>query len=619
MGRTARAHGMRAAKLLGELETLRDELTAVEKERARLMKRRDALMVRAADAGATHATIARASGVTRGRVSQLAPTAAPERPARVERQAPGELRIPAGVPLLSGHESRRVSPAYGVRPTVFARIGDDARQAGAVYDDGRPAGVLDVLHPDGILAWCARAGVARLFVYGGELGTTMPGDSRAAQLRAWAQLVPGDGWRVGRGGHYLSDTDTPVFRWEHDERGAVELHTMTAWCGELDDEPATVAAAWRALSSAIGKAFGARVLSTPATTGRDLWARTIPNGRGWPVLSDELRELIAATSGQGRSELIAKPTPRAKLDGLTYLDGRFMYAALTWGLPVGAPTLHAFRSGTDDAAMRVVLDKRGRWLVRATVPAGWAHVGILPATDGSTWRYPRTPGESFTTWCDASEARLALAHGWHVELVEGMTFAEGKPLDTWRDKLVSAWAELDGSAERADRIAARMVRAIVLHAVGAFATRAHRVTRTVPEADAAMVPAGAAVRVIDDAAGRLLTWDEVQPLSAWALNLAHPEWSAQVWARARVRLLDAPAVEPGQRVGALHLPPASVVAFRTDAVYLSGEAPAWTDDGKPGRFRVKGRLTGPRPWPTSLGELFALRDAAELEHERNAT
>jgi hypothetical protein len=158
-----------------------------------------------------------------------------------------------------------------------------------------------------------------------------------------------------------------------------------------------------------------------------------------------------------------------------------------------------------------------------------------------------------------------------------------------------------------------MVRSLVLHAVGAFAARAHRVTRTVPVERAGEVPAGVAPSILDVPGGRLLTWDETQELSPWALNLSHPEWSAAIWARARVRLLAGPG-----GVGALALPPGTVVAFRTDALYVTGAARelvrTWPDDGRPGRFRVELDSSTTAPWPANLAALFAIRD-----DERNAS
>jgi hypothetical protein len=57
------------------------------------------------------------------------------------------------------------------------------------------------------------------------------------------------------------------------------------------------------------------------------------------------------------------------------------------------------------------------------------------------------------------------------------------------------------------------------------------------------------------------------------------------------------------------------VAFRTDALYLTTD-PGWADDGKPGRYRLKGSIERPIPAPASMGELLSLRELAEIEGAR---
>lgn len=54
--------------------------------------------------------------------------------------------------------------------------------------------------------------------------------------------------------------------------------------------------------------------------------------------------------------------------------------------------------------------------------------------------------------------------------------------------------------------------------------------------------------------------------------------------------------------------PRTIVAFRTDAVYLT-QPHNWPYHGQPGDYLHKGQLNGPIPAPTSEDELLALRDA----------
>lgn len=60
-------------------------------------------------------------------------------------------------------------------------------------------------------------------------------------------------------------------------------------------------------------------------------------------------------------------------------------------------------------------------------------------------------------------------------------------------------------------------------------------------------------------------------------------------------------------VGALHVPPGTVVAFRTDAIYLTQD-PGWPSRGVPGDYLLKGVLPGPVAKPTTVVDLLALRD-----------
>jgi hypothetical protein len=472
-----------------------------------------------------------------------------------------------------------------------------------------PAPVADLLAevPAGM-------GTCRVYLTGPAPEDDTGGATRAERVRAWALADPGPGWHAES--HYLADPALPVLRFRHDDGRKVTILRAAAWWGETDADLATCRAAWDGLGRALDQvpAFaGAGLADTPATTGRALWLRTIPEGRNYPVLAEEYRELLAATAGQGRIELRPdSPAVRAVGDlprDFTYLDGRFMYAALTWGMPVGEPRrwtgaeLDAGSARDQMAALR----GRGRWRISCTVPAEWRHVGMFMAPDtAGGWRYPDQPGETFTTWADGSEIWAAMELGWEPVIHEGITWAEGKPLDTWHDALVGVWEAAERAGTPASRLAARAVRMILLATIGAFATRAHPTTRTVPADQADQVPAGGEVRRV----GNQLMWTEPDRLSAWSVQTAHPEWSATVWARARTRLLTGRGAGQ-QRVGALTLPVERIVAFSTDALYVAGGNPGWADDGKPGRFRPKGTRPGPFTWPTSWDELYRLRDEAE--------
>lgn len=594
-----------------------DELAATVAQLGTLTQRRDALMVEARAAGCTSGKIAQAAGVSPERVSQVAPLAARTDDqgavpaAGDEPDGASSDTAPARGELAAVSASRRRVASYAPRVTAFVSLrrgtGITTRGTRFVLVDGSAQALLDALPRD----------VTRVFVTGDRPGLpARRGQTDADAVRSWGLAHVGGGWRVAFAGHYLADVSAPIYRWTHAAERApqweglqertVEVHAASAWFGGTDCTPDQAIDAWARMGTLIMRRFsGGVLLSTPATTGRDLWQRTIPAGKGWDVMPTDVRELVAATSGQGRAELLTREG--GELGGFTYLDGRLMYGALTWGMPVGVP---AWVRGAD--ATPGQLAARSRWQVTATVPADWDHVGLLPHREagGTGWRWPAAPGDTFTTWADGAEVALAQVRGWHVELHEGLVWREGKPLNTWRDKLVDAWqaAGDDDTAPDVAQLARAGIRSVLLFALGAFATRAHQVTEHVVSAE--QVPAGATH--VQPAPGGGFLYQRLQQQTAWAESMAHPEWSAAVWARARVRLLDAPGVG-GQRVGALHVPRSDVLAFRTDALYLAAD-PCWADDGAVGRFRVKGRLRGPLAAPTSASELFALRDQAEAAY-----
>lgn len=602
-----------------ELVMVRRAATAARKAAERADTTREALHAAIRDAvaaGVSSAEVADVAGVSRARVSQLAPVPSTCE-TRIHAQKKGDAPVcvtdadtvpvlpatPAGT--LSGRVSQRQTRPYG-RPTMFW----DTR-----WERGTDVGV--------ILAAALEAGAARVMLVGPAPLDPSTGATQPEQVRAWAFSPVDPSWTAGA--HYLNRAELPVLKYEHTSGHKVTIQRGAGWWGETDADAATCEAAWVGLGKVIDgcKAFrGAGLGESPSVTGRALWLRTIPEGKGYPVLCDELRELITATSGQGRRELLPPPplpaglsrNPRTVTTGgdFTYMDGRFMYAGLTWGMPVGEPV--RWTAGEVDALSAVDYERamrgRGRWRITATVPAGWDHVGLLMAPEaGGGWCYPSRPGQVFTTWADGAEVWLALTNGWSIVVHEGITWAEGKPLDVWTRELVGAWQTCQASEAPAARLAGKAIRSILLFALGAFQGTGHPITRSAPAGSDPDVPAGTPVRLV----GENLVWQEQTRPGEWTENMAHPEWSATVWARARVRLLDGPGAAGGGRTGALHLPRSRVIAFSTDALYLAEGAPDWADDGKPGRFRSKGTAAGPFTWPATYPELYALRDRAASE------
>lgn len=497
--------------------------------------------------------------------------------------------------------ARRLFRRMGERPTAFTRLHFDSRS------------VSDALAVD------PGGAHARVFVLGPRPGQTTTG------FTAWADGPLPPGYSVdSRRGHYL-EGEHPALRFVHEDGSRVEVLRAAQWFGDAaaDATAEDAAVAWDAVTDELRRGFDreAVLLTSPAATGRELFVRTIPRDVEWFPLPDDLQRLIRSTSGQGRVQLLHRDAET--VPGLVGYDGRFMYAALCWGLAGGGAELRACGDYLGQT--------RARYHARATVPRDWherckcgapghAGIGLLGLAApvvGDGWAYPAEPGQSFWGWWDGAEVAVALNHGWRVDPDEAIVFDQtpgvAPPLDGWAKRLVSVRERLRmrtatnaagiGSGLHSSNAAltpnqgalcAAAVRSIVLHAIGAFHGSTHRVTRSVPiDAETTAVPDGARDLRVE---GDRVVWAEHHD-AAWP-ELSHPEWSAAIWARARARLLSGPG-----RTGALHVPARDVLAFRTDALYLTAD-PDWPDDGKVGRLRRTIERRGPLATPRTHAELL---------------
>ncbi|MEU2389032.1 hypothetical protein ABZ606_30980 [Streptomyces sp. NPDC012461] len=448
-------------------------------------------------------------------------------------------------------------------------------------------------------------------------------------VAAWLN-APIPGWRTdtGRGrdrmaGHFVHARN-PVGRYQRDSGDShVEIRSVGEWFDTNGDDPATIRDAFVLLWQALRRHWNdAVIMGSPSQTGRDLWTRTIPtrgqHADGYPVLSEELRGLLHATAGQGRNELITPPRVPDELPQLVEYDRTFAYAKHTWKSPVGTPrriTAHTFATWSEKEQIRALYGC-GHWQVRATVPDAWNHVGLLPAPapGDRAWHYPASPGTTFTTWVGGPELHAALTNPiqpWKIEILDGILWDDGKPLDDWAKRLKETWSNLSAQAHfqgdpqqaRAAHLASRAVRSILLYGIGAFAQRPRMVTGTTPRTMERDVPADAEIIGFDD---NVITWQK--PTGFARDPNAHPEWAAAIWSGARAALLTQRHRDDDTYAGALHTPPGTVVAFRTDALYLT-QPHNWPYHHQPGDYLLKGNLNGPLAAPTTEEELLTLRDA----------
>lgn len=421
---------------------------------------------------------------------------------------------------------------------------------------------------------------------------------RVDSAQRWAEGDLPPDYAADDRGHFIAAS--PHLRFTRG-RQRVELLLASDWFGTPAESASAdqVLGALRRTHGALRRAFDpkAELLMTPLSTGRELFLRSLPRGAEHRAITRPLASTIIDTSPQGRMELLPPPPGReGQPVELVEYDARLGYVgAMTGNLPTEL-LAHDDRpfsdsiGDADDEPSRALGVSRFRGTVY--VPQGWAHVGLAPVRRDGEWCYPAEPGESFDTWLSGAEVFKLQRHGWTFACHERLLFREGRPLRPFASRMLKA---LDVAAEEwpDEAMVRTALRAIALRTLGGFAQRSRMVTRSGPLD--ALVPAYARrVRAVD---GRL-TWQEesAQTRPEWL----HAHWPAAVWARQRVGLLE----YAGR--GALSLPLADVVAFRTDALWLAAD-PGWTDDGRPGTLRRKEQHAAPA-WPTSVPELLNVRN-----------
>jgi hypothetical protein len=421
-----------------------------------------------------------------------------------------------------------------------------------------------------------------------------------APVSSWL-LEPAPGWSAVR---VFTDHETPAARYRHEATGAeVELRRAAEWFGRGEFTPDEARQAWDATERVLVKSGrgGAAMFRSPGGTGVDLWLRS-SGGEVPDPLPDDVQDEIRATTPQHRIEL--RPPVTRDMPALWVIDGRWMYAALLRELGAGPARRLTATQASEYATSEYA---RGRYRVRFRAPDEWRELGapgIILARAGDRaadgWHAPLA-GEA---WIDAAELQLARRWDWSCEILEGLAYAPGRPLDTWGARLVRAReaATDDAYGPTVAPLVRNAVRAVLLHAIGSFHSsgRVQQATTVSP-----MVrPDGDGWGAPDPMPDGRAVWSRQSPApSARALALRHPEWSAGVWGRAHARILESPTGDRGRKGGALYVDPRTLVSVYGDAIATT-RLPDWAmlDDGKPGRLRVKGHLCGPVKWPTTARE-----------------
>ncbi|MFE6713966.1 Mucin-19 [Streptomyces sp. NPDC057695] len=545
--------------------------------------------------------------------------------------------------------SQRPNFKQAVRGTAFldTTTGVLVWQGGTLRLDLGRASVAEIL--TAVYA-VAPAAVERIYITAGDPWhqTSDRHDFLKDAVAEWLNGPLPEGWTVessrgrDRQAGHLVHPRNPVGRWQRGADQHTEIRSVGEWFDPEGADPATVRAAFVELWKSLRPHFEDVVLmGSPSQTGRDLWSRTIPTkagakwADGFPVMSQEIRGLLHATAGQGRTELITPPRVPERVPGWYEVDRTFAYAKHTWASGVGVPqriTAARFAAMTEKEQNNALFAP-SHWQVRVTIPKDWNHVGLLPAPAPGerSWHYPYEGGRTFTTWAGGAEINLALRNPiapWRIEILDGLLWESGDPLKSWSTKLREAWQSLRAAAElhgeeqqkQACRLASRAVRSILLYGIGTFAQRPRITTGSLELGAGGAVPDlpdGARLTGITDT---YVTWERNQGFARD--QYAHPEWAAGVWSAARAALLSVstsskdPATGRPVKAGALHLPAGSILAFRTDAIYTSAPVD-WEYGGEPGDYLLKGRMPWEQTTPRTDEEFYYLqglgRQALEAE------
>ncbi|NWL10340.1 hypothetical protein DM793_03355 [Paenarthrobacter nitroguajacolicus] len=478
------------------------------------------------------------------------------------------------------------------------------------------------------------------------------------EVRHWL-LVQTPGWEPGwmgkdgrMEGHW---TGKPVTgRFERKATGQrVEVKTAAEWFGNVPLNPEQARQAWDATAYLVGKAFPirdkhgetkpAKLGKTPASTGTNLWAVSLPPKLDPEQVSDDIAQELHRTSGQHHLEhLVAGPSfsthedciplvdPAAtpKLETFAYVDGRRMYASLCRELGVG-PGRRLNRADTADL---IAHDRyaRARVYVKFTVPHDWRHVGIFGMQQpgsGKDWYYPNRPGAVGEAWADMSEIHVAKRMGWLIEPIEAVEFTKAvpgmgkdgepamvaaRPLDTFAKRIINIWDTVDEDPEMPLLVKAAVsaaMRAILIQTIGAFASRGR--SSTVVAWSPQDVPAQYLQSV--QRRGEAYVYEVPAPLSSQLRPYYRPELAVQVWARGRAKVLLGPSALGPETAGALTVPPETLLGINGDAIYTTF-VPGWSlptghgggDDGKVGRLRLQGVLNNVKT-PLTTDERNKLR------------
>lgn len=353
----------------------------------------------------------------------------------------------------------------------------------------------------------------------------------------------------------------------HRETGVMRPETpdVKAWFDGQWDE-AICHKALRGVYLWMQQTYGkeANLTKTPAGTGMGLLALTLPLTKDkrridYPVLPDGILASIHSNSYPHRWQTFSRDTG-VEYDARSAFVGCCRHVPCWFGGEIQYDNKDAY-----------VPYHPARYLVDVTVPKGWISIGLVPFMylEGERYRqYPATPGESWQVWLDGYEVQLLQEHSWPHTIKQRLLFADrdapgADPLRAWNQPIIDMlqkiethprWGEPDIAAIR------YAIRAICLQTLGTFHRRPGEVVNVDPDTGD-------------------VTVEEIK-LNNFTKRYHHPEWSAAIWARCRVKTTKQALIaqmQYGRKILAIH----------GDAIVLDAPIPDWQDTGKVGAYRLK--------------------------------
>lgn len=452
-------------------------------------------------------------------------------------------------------------------------------------------------------------------------------------------------------GHYLDDP--PQGRFKHEPTGhRLAVCLVREWFPEPDPDealsPRQAQFSWNTLTFIVQQAIQRDwpLFRLPGQTILNIWKLRAPDSYGMERLDLDIGQEIQANEPQHRVEHYVAAgrcdcgdclplIPDGAIAGFAYGDGRFFFH----GAPpkeLGAAPAHRMTAQQAEELFTTDQYWPARYQVTFTVPArptaqaDWDTLGLFPVKREHErgWHWPNRPGARHTTWVDASELYLALSSGWRFTIHEGVRFSKVNSLQflaNTNQRMLDLTEQLSFDGQPASpqlkATVASATRQMFRVGIGSFARRPRLTTRfAVHMSDVPAHAVGPADRVNGGFVYRLPTAQTVTDSETW-----HPEIAARVWATSRVRVLRTPTKKVTRgplagdtSYGALAIPPDELIGITGDAIYTTTvqdwmlpEEHGGGDDGRSGRIRMKGWLSGPLPAPPDITTRQRLSKQAE--------